>query len=66
VDGDGGRWFSLGLDTIPENLYNSFVAASIKYLFTLSINIPSIFKRDSKRSPINAGLSLQVFVHQSF
>jgi hypothetical protein len=66
VDGDSGQWFSLGLDIIPENIYNNLVGASIKYLLIPSIDTPSIFKRDSKRNPINAGLSPQVFIHQSF
>jgi hypothetical protein len=63
VDGSSGYLFSLGLDIMPENTYNNLVGASIKYLLIPSIDTPSIFKRDSKRNPIDAGLRPQVFIH---
>jgi len=53
----------VGLDIIPKNVYNNLVGASIKYLLIPPVDAPSIFKRDSKRNPINTGLSPQVFIH---
>jgi len=56
----------VGLDIIPKNIYNNLLGASVKYLLTPSIDIPSIFKRDSKRIKIDTGLSPQVVIHQIF
>jgi hypothetical protein len=62
VDETSGYWFLLGLDRIPNNLYNNLVGASIKYLLILLVDALLIFNRDSKRNPIDAGLSPQVFI----
>jgi hypothetical protein len=53
----------VGLDIISKNIYNNLVGASIKHLLIPSVDTPSILKRDSKRNPIDAGLSPQVFIH---
>jgi hypothetical protein len=66
VDESSGCWFLLGLDRIPKNLYNNLVGASIKYLLILLVDALLIFNRDSKRNPIDAGLSPQVFIPKNF
>jgi len=52
----------VGLDIIPKTAYNNLVGASIKYLLIPSIDTLSTFKRDSKRNPIDAGLSPRAFI----
>jgi len=51
----------VGLDIIPENIYNNLVDALIKHLLIPSIDTLSIFKRDLK-NPIDADFSPQVFI----
>jgi hypothetical protein len=63
VDAGSGCWSPVGLDMITKNVYNSLVGALIKYPLIPSVDTPSIFKRDSKRNPIDIGLSPQAFIH---